>query len=139
GLTVNHPSNFQGGALGTFFRAYTPELRAPFTVALPPASQGYKMISLPQYSTLSALKSALDAALGPYNPVLYRVFFYRGGQYVELNALPDDGCDLAGESFWILTRNGAMLTMSEPDVRQNDAGADRVIPLNTGFNMVSLP
>ncbi len=139
GVNVSNPQNFQSATLDTFFRAYNPEIRAPFTIPLPSVSQGYRLVSLPQYATLTALKSALSSALGPYNPVLYRVFFFRGGRYFELNALADDGCDLAGESFWILTRNGATLTMSEPDVRQNDAGADRVIPLNTGFNLVSLP
>jgi hypothetical protein len=139
GVNISNPQNLQSGTLDTFFRAYNPEVRAPFTVSLPSASQGYQLISLPQYATLTSLKSALSAALGPYNPVLYRVFFYRGARYVELNALADDGCDLAGESFWVLTRNGATLTMSEPDVRQNDAGANRVIPLNTGFNLVSVP
>jgi hypothetical protein len=138
-VNVSNPQNLQSGTLDTFFRAYNPEVRAPFTVSLPSASQGYQLVSLPQYATLTSLKSALSAALGPYNPVLYRVFFYRGSRYVELNALADDGCDLAGESFWVLTRNGATLTMSEPDVRLNDAGADRVIPLNTGFNLVSVP
>jgi hypothetical protein len=71
--------------------------------------------------------------------VLYRVFFYRGGQYVELNNLADDGCDLAGECFWVLTRNGATLTISEPDVHANDLALIRIIPINPGFNMISQP
>jgi hypothetical protein len=139
GVNLSNPQNLQSANLDLFFRAYNPEVRAPFTIVLPSASQGYRLVSLPQYASLTSLRSALSAALGPYNPVLYRVFFYRGGVYAELNALADDGCDLAGESFWILTRNGAVLTLSEPDVRQNDAGANRVIPLNPGFNLVSLP
>ena len=85
------------------------------------------------------MKAAFAAQLGPYNPVLYRVFFYRQGGYVELNQLPDDGCDLAGEAFWVLTRSGATLTLTEPDVRQNNGGTDRVIPISPGFNLVSLP
>jgi hypothetical protein len=139
GLVITSP-NLQSAQFDAFFKAYPPVAPTSFTVVLPPVSQGYKMLSLPQYTTVTTLRSALAAALGPYNPVLYRAFFYRGGRYVELNALPDDGCDLAGESFWVLTRNGATLTMSDPDVRRNEAGdAKRVIPINPGFNMVSLP
>jgi hypothetical protein len=140
GITVNNPLNLQTATMDLFFNFYAaPEQRPAFTVALPSVSMGYRMMSMPQYSTLTALKSALAAALGPYNPVLYRVFLYRGGRYVELNGLADDGCDLAGESFWVLTRNGAVVTMSEPDVRNNDGGTNRVIPINPGFNMISLP
>lgn len=138
GIRVTNP-NFQAGVIDLFFRRYTPEIRTPFTVSLPSLAQGYRMLSMPQYATLTSLKAAFSAALGPYNPVVYRVFFYRGGRYVELNALADDGCDLAGESFWVLTRNGGTLTMSEPGVMQNAGGFSRVIPLAPGFNMFSLP
>jgi hypothetical protein len=138
GLLVDN-GNGQTGQMDRFYHRYTPELRPPFTITLPSVSQGYRMLSLPQYATLPALQAAFTAQLGPYNPVLYRVFFYRNGSYVELNTLAPDGCDLAGEAFWVLTRNGATLTLSEPDVRANDNGFNRVIPLNPGFNMVSLP
>jgi YVTN family beta-propeller protein len=138
GLLVDN-NNFQTNTIDLFFRRYTPELRPPFTITLPSVSQGYQMLSLPQYATLPALQAAFTAQLGPYNPVLYRVFFYRNGSYVELNGMAPDGCDLAGESFWVLTRNGAMLTLSEPDVRSNGGGTNRVIPINPGFNMISLP
>ncbi|MBI3857655.1 MAG: IPT/TIG domain-containing protein, partial [Planctomycetes bacterium] len=137
-LQVNNP-NFQTGLIDTFFRRYTPEVRNPFSIALPPVSGGYRMLSVPQYTTLTALRAALAGSLGPYNPVLYRVFFYRNGGYVELNTMADDGCDLAGESFWIITRNGGTLTVSEPDVLANAGGSPRVIPLNPGFNMFSQP
>jgi hypothetical protein len=85
------------------------------------------------------LKAALTAQFGPYNPVLYRVFFYRNGRYVELNTLTDDGCDLAGEAFWMITRSGGTVTFTQPDVRANAGGTNRVIPLNPGFNMISVP
>jgi len=132
--------NTQQYQFDRFFSAYAaPEQRPAYTLTLPSVGQGYQMISSPQYATLTALKAALTAALGPYNPVLYRVFFYRGGQYVELNTLADDGCDLAGESYWVLTRNGASVSLPEPDVHANDGGLVRVIPINPGFNMVSQP
>jgi len=140
GVTVNNPLNLQSGSMDRFFNAYAaPEQRPAFTVALPSASQGYQMLSMPQYASVTALRAAFTSVLGPYNPVLYRVFCYRNGGYVELNNLADDGCDVAGESFWVLTRNGAILTMTEPDVRNNDGGTNRVIPINPGFNMISLP
>lgn len=144
GLTVINP-NAQSVTFDAYYRNY---LAPPFAYpaadprsqyVLPSLTQGYRMMSLPQYSTLTALRTALAAALGPYNPVLYRVFFYRGGGYVELSTMVDDGCDLAGESFWVLTRNGAVISATEPDVRTNDGGLNRVIPLNPGFNMISLP
>jgi hypothetical protein len=142
GLTVTNP-NGQVGTLDLFYRRFTALAPRTFTVALPSASQGYAMVSVPQYASITSLKAAFTAALGNYNPVLYRVFFYRGGRYVELNALPDDGCDLAGESFWVITRNGAVLTMGDSDVRDADGGAaavdSRVIPINPGFSMISLP
>ncbi len=144
GLTIRSP-NMQAGGFGNFYRNFAPPGIRPLPtdpaaqVALPSAGQGYRLCSFPQYATLTALKAAFTAQLGPYNPVLYRVFFYRQGGYVELNQLPDDGCDLAGEAFWVLTRNGATLTLTEPDVRQNNGGTDRVIPISPGFNLVSLP
>jgi hypothetical protein len=144
GLTIRGP-NMQTGAFGTFYRNFAPPGIRPLPtdpaaqLALPSAAQGYRMCSFPQYASLTALKAAFSAQLGPYNPVLYRVFFFRQGGYVELNQLPDDGCDLAGESFWVLTRNGATLTLTEPDVRRNNGGTDRVIPISPGFNMISLP
>lgn len=138
GLRVTNP-NFQAALFDNFYHRYSPEVRNPFVVALPSVAQGYRMLSIPQYTTLTNFKAAVTAALGPYNPVLYRVFLYRGGAYVELNALADDGCDLAGESFWILTRNGGVLTISEPDVHLNASGPFRVIPINPGFNMVAQP
>jgi hypothetical protein len=137
-VTVTNP-NFQSKSIAPFFSRYTPETRTSFSLTLPSASQGYQMVSLPQYASLTSLKAGFSSALGPYNPVLYRVFFYRGGKYVELNSMADDGCDLAGESFWVLTRNGAVVNFSEPDVRACDAGVNRVIPLNTGFSMISVP
>jgi hypothetical protein len=144
GVTIRSP-NLQTGGFGNFYRNFAPPGIRPLPtdpaaqVALPSAAQGYRLCSFPQYASLTALKAAFAAQLGPYNPVLYRVFFYRQGGYVELNQLPDDGCDLAGEAFWVLTRNGATLTLTEPDVRQNNGGTDRVIPISPGFNLISLP
>jgi hypothetical protein len=137
--------NFARGGLDLFYQNYAPPPKtrlagaAGTQLVLPSALQGYRMVSFPQYATLTNLKAALAAQLGPYNPVLYRVFFYRNGRYVEINQLADDGCDLAGESFWILTRNGGTLTLTDPDVRLNDGASNRVIPINPGFNMISLP
>jgi hypothetical protein len=139
GLRVTLP-NFQTATIDTLLRRYTPPpVLTPVTITLPGVSAGYQMHSFPQYATLPTLQAALTAQLGPYNPALYRVFFYRNGNYVEINSLAPDGCDLAGESFWVLTRNGATLTLSDPDVRANDGGSDRVIPMGPGFNMISLP
>lgn len=144
GLQINSP-NLQTGSFDAFYRNYAapairplptdPEAQLP----LPSAAQGYRMVSYPQYATLTTLKAALTAQLGPYNPVVYRIFFYRQGAYVELNQVVDDGCDLAGESFWVLTRNGGMLTLTEPDVLNNNGGSPRVVPLSPGFNMISQP
>jgi hypothetical protein len=136
--------NVQSALIDGYYGIFTaPGIRPAPTnpaaqLALPSLAQGYRMLSYPQYTSLTALQSAFAAQLGPYNPALYRVFFRRNGEYVEMNQLADDGCDLAGESFWVLTRNGEMLTLTEPDVRQNTPG-DRVVALSPGFNMVSLP
>lgn len=137
-LVLTNP-NAQQGTFGGFYQAFAPPAPQTHQLVLPSLLQGYQMLSVPQYASLTSLKAAFESTLGPYNPVLYRVFFFRNGQYVELNQLADDGCDLAGESFWVLTRNGAMVTLTEPDVRVTSLGSDRVVPLNPGFNMVSLP
>lgn len=138
GVTINNP-NFQTNFIDALFRRYTPEQRPGAQIPLPSLGQGYRMVSVPQYATLTSLRTRLAALLGPYNPALYRVFFYRGGRYVELNQLADDGSDLAGESFWVLTRNGAVLDINEPDVADNSGSDIRIIPLNPGFNMISQP
>ena len=67
------------------------------------------------------------------------MFFFRNGRYVELNTLKDDGCDIAGETFWIISRDGGTVTFTGPDVKANSSGFSRIIPLNPGFNMISVP
>jgi hypothetical protein len=85
------------------------------------------------------LRTAIEGVLGPYNPILYRVFFWDVDHYIELPNMPDD-CDLAGRAFWVLTRFGAQVTVSGLDCYANrGAGGVRVIPLKPGWNMVSLP
>ena len=139
GVSIVNPNNMSA-QFDTFFRRYTPEVLGAFPVDIPSASRGgYEMRSVPQYLSLTAFKAALAAEFGPYNPVFYRVFFFRNGRYVELNTLKDDGCDIAGESFWIIARDGGTVNFAGPDVRANSSGFSRIIPLNPGFNMISVP
>jgi hypothetical protein len=139
GISIVNP-NGMGALFDTFFRRYTPEVPGAFPLTVPASTRGgYQMQSVPQYLSLPAFKAALAAVFGPYNPVLYRVFFFRNGRYVELNTLKDDGCDIAGESFWIISRDGGTVTFTGPDVRANSSGFSRIIPLNPGFNMISVP
>lgn len=112
----------------------------PFTAPIPSMGQGYRLVSLPQYAQITDLRAALSAQLGPYNPVLYRVFLYQNAQYVELNQTdPASFLDLTGKGFWALSRNGSLLTMTSPDVTQNTPGGRRVTALAHGWNMISQP
>ena len=90
------------------------------------------MHSIPQHGSLTAFKAALTAQFGPAIPVLYRVFFYRNGRYVELNH--DDGRRLrpGGKRSWMITRGSG--TVPSLDRRPANAPAKpTVIPLNPGF------
>jgi hypothetical protein len=110
----------------------------PWTLTLPSVATGYEMHSVPQYSSVSSLRAALAAALGPYNPVFYRVFFWDVDHYVELSSMTDD-CDLAGRAFWVLTRFGGSATINGLDCFANKSLGIRAIALKPGWNMVSLP
>jgi hypothetical protein len=135
-VTVINPDG-QQALLHQFYTTCAPAL-TPWTLTLPSLTAGYSMFSVPQYSSVSSLRAALNASLGPYNPVFYRVFFWQVDQYVELNNMSDD-CDLAGRSFWALTRLGGSCTVNGLDCFANRVSGIRVIPLNPGWNMISLP
>ncbi|HXX94234.1 MAG TPA: hypothetical protein VEN81_11415, partial [Planctomycetota bacterium] len=123
--------------LHQFYTTCGPAL-APWTKNLPAQSTGYEIFSAPQYSSVSSLTAALETSLGPYNPFFYRVFFWKSGQYVELNQMTND-TDLSGRAFWALTRNGGSLTISGLDCFANAVSGIRVIPLDPGWNLISLP
>jgi len=52
-----------------------------------------KVVRLTRCKLRSKLKQQLASQFGPYNPVLYRVFFFRNNRYVELSTMADDGCE----------------------------------------------
>lgn len=113
----------------------------PDPVPVPGPGTGYEMRSVPQYCTVGELLSLLDAALGPYNPALYRVLVWRGGRYRDLVELPRDW-DLSGESFWVLGRASAVLNVSAPDCFAAvplRGGGSLVVPLDPGWNQISQP
>ncbi len=113
-------------------------LTAPYTLQLPTAPEGYAMMSFPQYASLDDLKRGFEMAMGPYNPSLYRVFFWKRDRYIELDQIAPNDRDLCGEAFWVITRDGGRITLDAPDVLLNTTWY-RVVPLAPGWNMISLP
>ncbi len=112
----------------------------PFSNTLPSTAQGYGLFSFPQYHTRAELTAAVTAQLGAYNPAYYRIWFWRGNDYVELNRATDNDLpDLSGRGFFVLTRFGQSLTLASPDTAQNTTGGTRVAILQPGWNIVSQP
>lgn len=110
-------------------------------VPIPGPGSGYALRSIPQYCTVADLLTALENALGPYNPVLYRVLVWRGGRYRDLVDLPRD-CDLSGQSFWILGKAAGTANVGAPDcfaATGTPGSAILVLPLEPGWNQISLP
>lgn len=138
-FVVTNPSGLSG-TLNPFYRRYViPAVQPGETRNLPAAASGYQMVAFSQYASMSALQTALTAAFGPYNPSIYRVFFYRSGGYKEITQLSVEDADLAGQSFWVITRNGGTLQLAEADVHQNATGFDIAMVLEPGWNMISQP
>jgi hypothetical protein len=108
-------------------------------LALPSLDQGYALFSVPQYSSLAQVQQAFETALGPYNPMNYRVFFWNADHYDELNQIGSDPQDMSGRAFWVITRSGGAVSVPGLDCFANSAGAPRVIPLTPGWNLVSNP
>jgi hypothetical protein len=135
-VTVINPDG-QSTLLHQFYTTCGAAL-TPWSQTLPSLSAGYSMFSVPQYSSVSSLRAALAASLGPYNPVFYRIFFWEVDHYVELDNMVDD-CDVAGRAFWALTRLGGSFTLNGLDCFANRVSGTRVIPLNPGWNMISMP
>jgi len=115
-------------------------LTPPFTVNLPPLSSGYSMLSYPQYATVGDLQAALNAQLGSYNPVTFRLFLWEQTRYVELNSPSLSPLEsIMGRGFFALTRFGEPLTLSTPDVSGNTPAGQRVVVITPGWNIVSQP
>ncbi|HEV3027981.1 MAG TPA: hypothetical protein VG457_10440 [Planctomycetota bacterium] len=109
-------------------------------LTIPDLKNGYRMLSFPEFATVADLRSALTGQLGPYNPVLYRVFLWQQGQYVEINSpglFPSTS--LMGTGVFAITRNGGALTLTATDVTKNSTNNQRVVALNSGWNIVSQP
>ncbi len=129
----------QQARLQSFWAGLNPAT-TPFSAPLPGIFQGYRMVSFPAYYTKDMLRQAFGSTFGPYNRSLYRVFFWTGNRYAELDELDEEDCDLAGGAFWVLTRSGGTLPLVAIDARSNHTSADvRVIPLRPGWNMISNP
>jgi hypothetical protein len=130
------------GQVAEFKQYFTACTQAPaaFTLTLPNRVQGYRMLSVPAYADLLALGQGLEAALGPYNRFFYRVFFINAkGEYVEATDFPAEGCELAGNAFWAITRFGAQATVTGLDCFANAVNGTRSVKLVPGWNMVSTP
>jgi hypothetical protein len=113
---------------------------AAFMVTIPALSEGYRMLSFPQFATVGDLRSAFYAQLGRYNPVLYRVFVWQQDHYLEINSPAlDPSTSLMGAGVFAISRNGGALTLGAPDVTANSTNAQRVVELNPGWNIVSQP
>ncbi|HVR85014.1 MAG TPA: hypothetical protein VMU54_11930, partial [Planctomycetota bacterium] len=103
-------------------------------LSIPDLKNGYRMLSFPEFATVADLRSALTAQLGPYNPVLYRVFLWQQDHYVEVNSpgLPPS-TSLMGTGVFAITRNGGALTLTATDVTKNSTNNQRVVALNPGW------
>jgi hypothetical protein len=138
-VIVQNPDG-QQGQLTSFWAGLNSATTATFSQPLPSLFQGYRMVSFPAYYRKSDLRQAFGAQFGPYNRALYRVFFWGGNRYFEIDEPDDEACDLAGGAFWVLTRFGGTLDLDALDARSNHGSADmRVLPLRPGWNMISLP
>ena len=131
----------QSSTLFTFFQGMnTPPNFNPFTVPLPPMISGYAMVSFPQYATVGDLRAGIDSQLGGYDPRQVRLFLWDQDHYLELNnAALSPATSIMGTGFFALTRNGAALTLSAPDVTKNTTGGQRVVVLSPGWNIISQP
>src|SRR5205085_11201462 len=70
----------------------------------------------------------------------FRLFLWEQDHYVELNNPKlSPFQSIMGTGFFALTRTGANLTLSSPDVFQNAVGPERVVVLEPGWNIVSQP
>jgi len=130
----------QVSMLSTFFEGMNPPVSAPFTVDLPPLTSGYSLLSFPQYANVGDLRAGIASQLGPYNPILFRLFLWQGSRYFELNdpRLPAS-TSIMGTGFFALSRLGDQLTLSAPDVNLNTPAQLRVVVLEPGWNIVSQP
>ena len=130
----------QVSMLSTFFEGMNPPQSKPFTVNLPPLTSGYSMLSFPQYANVGDLRAGLASQLGPYNPILFRLFLWQGGRYFEVNDPKlSPSTSLMGTGFFALSRLGDQLTLSAPDVNLNTPAQLRIVVLEPGWNMVSQP
>jgi hypothetical protein len=131
----------QTSTLASFFQGLSASPPSPPAVAsLPPLTTGYQMLSYPQYATVGDLRAAINAQLGGYNPVQFRLFMWQSSRYIEIND-PNlsPAVSLMGVGLFAISRYGTSLSLSTPDVTQNTTGARRVVAIPPGWNIISQP
>jgi hypothetical protein len=109
-------------------------------LTIPSLSQGYRLLSFPEYATVGDLRAAVAAQLGVYNPVFFRIFVWQGDHYLELNnSKLSSSYSLMGSGVIAISRDGAALDLAAPDLSQNSTIFQRTVILQPGWNIVSQP
>lgn len=103
--------------------------------------EAYQMISMPVYDNPSNFFAAVQNAMGPYDVTLYRLWRYNSIS-TAYEELPDgiestQLLDLAGYSFWLISRNGGTIPVGQGLSTKENAFV--YVPLKPGWNQIANP
>jgi hypothetical protein len=105
----------------------------------------YHMITIPGTALEENIRDILEAFLGPYDPIVWRLFAFdpNTGKYVEVtdenkNLFGEDYRLKPGAAFWLIARNTTLLSVESLAYDATDGSAFYTV-LSQGWNMFGYP